>query len=103
MTRLTLLFFALLFLAFFPALGVQGAMPLQPWFDTALPGAIIRLPPGTYQGPAVISKPLTLEGEGKVIIDAGGKGELVAGDAAQGRDLGLLQPLIEQRRGAGVS
>jgi nitrous oxidase accessory protein len=73
MTRLTLLFFALLC----SALGVQGAIPLQPWFDTALPGAIIRLPPGTYQGPAIISKPLTLEGEGKVIIDAGGQGTVL--------------------------
>ena len=73
MARLTLLFLALLC----PALSVQGAIPLQPWFDTALPGAIIRLPPGTYQGPAVISKPLTLEGEGKVIIDAGGQGTVL--------------------------
>ena len=55
----------------------QAAQPLQPWLDTALPGAIIRLPPGTYQGPAVISKPLTLEGEGKVIIDAGKQGTVL--------------------------
>ncbi|HSG24342.1 MAG TPA: nitrous oxide reductase family maturation protein NosD, partial [Azonexus sp.] len=59
------------------ACSLQAAMPLQPWFDTALPGAIIRLPPGTYQGPAIISKPLTLEGEGKVIIDAGGQGTVL--------------------------
>ena len=57
--------------------SAQAALPLQPWFDTALPGAVIRLPPGTYQGPAVISKPLTLEGEGKVIIDAGGQGTVL--------------------------
>ncbi len=57
--------------------GVLAAMPLQPWLDTALPGATIRLLPGTYQGPAVISKPLTLEGEGKVIIDAGGHGTVL--------------------------
>ena len=54
-----------------------AALPLQPWLDTALPGASIRLPPGVYQGPAVISKPLTLEGEGKVIIDAGGHGTVL--------------------------
>ncbi|HXE37031.1 MAG TPA: nitrous oxide reductase family maturation protein NosD [Azonexus sp.] len=59
------------------ALPGQAAMPLQPWLDTALPGATIRLPPGTYQGPAVISKPLTLEGDGKVVIDAGGKGSVL--------------------------
>ena len=54
-----------------------GALPLQPWLDTALPGASIRLPPGVYQGPAVISKPLTLEGNGQVIIDGGGKGTVL--------------------------
>jgi len=45
-----------------PALAV---LPLQPWLDTALPGASVRLPPGTYAGPAVISRPLTLDGDGK--------------------------------------
>jgi len=57
-----------------PALAAQ---PLQPWLDTALAGASIRLPPGIYQGPAVITKPLTLDGDGKVIIDAGGKGTVL--------------------------
>lgn len=55
----------------------QAATPLQPWLDTALPGATIRLPPGTYRGPAIISKPLTLEGDGKVVIDAGGRGSVL--------------------------
>jgi nitrous oxidase accessory protein len=58
----------------FPALAAQ---PLQPWLDAASPGARIRLPPGIYQGPAVISRPLTLEGDGKVIIDAGGQGTVL--------------------------
>ncbi len=59
------------------ALPALGALPLQPWLDTALPGASIRLPPGVYAGPAVISKPLTLDGDGKVIIDAGGHGTVL--------------------------
>jgi nitrous oxidase accessory protein len=59
------------------ALPAFATMPLQPWLDTALPGASIRLPPGVYAGPAVISKPLTLDGDGKVIIDAGGKGTVL--------------------------
>ena len=54
-----------------------AALPLQPWLDTALPGASIRLPPGVYQGPAVISKPLTLDGGGRVTIDAGGQGTVL--------------------------
>ena len=58
-------------------LPTLAALPLQPWLDTALPGASIRLPPGIYQGPAVISQPLTLEGDGKVVIDAGGKGTVL--------------------------
>ena len=59
------------------ALPALAALPLQPWLDTALPGASIRLPPGVYQGPAIISKPLTLDGNGQVIIDAGGHGTVL--------------------------
>ena len=61
----------------YAALPALAGLPLQPWLDTALPGASIRLPPGTYAGPAVISKPLTLDGDGKVIIDAGGHGTVL--------------------------
>lgn len=56
---------------------LMAAQPLQPWLDTALPGTSLRLPPGTYQGPATINKPLTLEGDGKVIIEAGGRGTVL--------------------------
>ena len=65
------------------ALPGQAAQALQPWLDMALPGAIIRLPPGIYQGPAVISKPITLDGDGKVIIDAGGRGTVLTVKADQ--------------------
>ncbi len=60
-----------------PALPALAALPLQPWLDTALPGARILLPPGVYQGPAVITKPLTLEGDSQVVIDAGGHGTVL--------------------------
>ena len=63
--------------------AAQAAQPLQPWLDTALPGASIRLPPGTYSGPAVISKALTLDGDGKVVIDAGGKGTVLTVKASK--------------------
>ncbi|MBS1140881.1 MAG: Periplasmic copper-binding protein [Proteobacteria bacterium] len=56
---------------------------LQAWLDTALAGTVLRLPPGTYRGPATINKPLTLEGNGKVIIDAGGKGTVLTIKADQ--------------------
>lgn len=60
----------------FPFTG-QAAQPLQPWLDTAPPGGVVRLLPGTYTGPAVITKPLTLDGDGKAVIDAGGKGTVL--------------------------
>ncbi|WP_228276300.1 nitrous oxide reductase family maturation protein NosD [Dechloromonas sp. H13] len=71
------LFRLALFLCLGQALPALAALPLQPWLDTALPGASIRLPPGVYEGPAVISKPLTLEGDGQVVIDAGGHGTVL--------------------------
>lgn len=71
MTCIRLLFpITLLLFAASPAMPAEA---LQPWLDAALPGAVIRLPPGTYRGPAVISKPLTLDGQGKVIIDGAGR------------------------------
>ena len=78
LNRLTMKFLRLIFCAcLWLQATAQAALPLQPWLDTALPGATIRLPPGTYQGPAIISKALTLEGEGKVIIDAGKQGTVL--------------------------
>jgi len=68
------LFAALCLSLLLPAHADQS---LQAWIDTALPGTILRLPPGTYRGPASITKPLTLEGNGKVIVDGGGKGTVL--------------------------
>ncbi len=71
--------FSLLRLLLFclPALSF-AAQPLQAWIDTARPGSVLRLPPGTYAGPARIDKPLTLEGSGRVIIDGGGRGTVLS-------------------------
>lgn len=63
-----------------PAFADQA---LQPWLDLAPGGSVLRLPPGTYRGPAVINKPLTLDGSGKVIIDAGGQGTVLTVRADQ--------------------
>ena len=65
---------ALLFLLPVAAPAVQ---PLQPWLDVTPASGTLRLPAGTYAGPAVISKPLTLDGEGKVVIDGGGQGTVL--------------------------
>ena len=67
---------ALLFALLAPAAS-GAAMSLQPWLDAAPAGVTLRLPAGVYAGPAVISKPLTLEGDGHVVIDAGGKGTVL--------------------------
>ena len=52
------------------ALPAWAQQSLQTWIDLTPPGGVLRLPPGTYRGPALIEKPLTLEGNGKVVIDA---------------------------------
>ena len=82
------IYFALICLCLLvPAYADQS---LQAWIDTALPGSILRLPPGTYRGPGVITKPLTLEGMGKVIIDGGGKGTVLTIKADRVTIRGLL-------------
>lgn len=46
---------------------------LQPLIDAAPEGGLLVVPPGTYSGPVVLTKPLVIDGQGKVIIDGGGK------------------------------
>ncbi len=50
---------------------------LQPLIDAAEEGAEVRPPPGTYAGPVVIRRPLTLDGQNQVTIDGGGKGTVL--------------------------
>src|SRR5574343_271740 len=69
--------FILALLGLFLSLAAAADQSLQAWIDTALPGTVLRLPAGTYRGPAVIAKPLTLEAIGKVVIDGGGKGTVL--------------------------
>ncbi len=66
--------------SFAPALAAEGLIPLQPLIDKAKPNATILLKPGRYAGNVVITKPITLAGDGpreKVIIDARGKGSVL--------------------------
>ena len=70
-------------------LGLAAALPafaeqsLQTWLDMARPGSVLRLPAGTYRGPAVIDKPLTVDGNGQVIVDNGGRGTVLTISASQ--------------------
>ncbi len=53
---------------------------LQAMVDAAKKGDVILLKPGRYKGNVVISKPISLIGEGpreKIVIDAGGKGSVL--------------------------
>jgi len=56
---------------------VHGLKPFQELVDQAEPGSVLRPPAGNYAGPVVISKPLTIEGDGKVTIDAGDRGTVM--------------------------
>lgn len=71
--------FLLLLLMLCGALTVSAAEypKMQDLVDAANPGAVIEPPPGTYAGPVTIDKPVTIDGHGKVTIDAGGKGSVV--------------------------
>ena len=73
--------FAFLVWALWMTAGVSFAgtsLPsMQKLIDAAKPGAYVQPAPGTYAGPVVIAKPLTLDGGGKVTIDNGGEGTVL--------------------------
>jgi nitrous oxidase accessory protein len=54
-----------------------SAPRLQDLIDSTPMGETLRLPAGHYAAPVVIEKPIVLEGDGDVVIDAGGKGSVI--------------------------
>ncbi len=56
---------------------VHGLKPFQDLVDKAEPGSVLKPPPGDYAGPVVIDKPLTIDGGGRVTIDAGDRGTVM--------------------------
>ena len=52
--------------------------PLQLFVALTPPGGTLQLEPGTYSGPVVIDRPITIEGSGRAIIDGGGEGTVVS-------------------------
>lgn len=64
-------------LLLFVSLPLYGLPPLQLFIDLTREGGVLKLPPGTYAGPAVISKRMTLDGEGQATIDSGGDGTVL--------------------------
>ena len=59
--------------------GTAGATlpPLQKLVDETEEGGTLVPPPGTYAGPVVVDKPMVIDGQGKVTIDAGGEGTVI--------------------------
>lgn len=59
------------------ALPASAISPLQIFIDATPSGGTVHPPPGTYAGPIVIRKPVTLDGEGQITIDGGGRGTVL--------------------------
>ncbi|MEW6434764.1 MAG: nitrous oxide reductase family maturation protein NosD [Myxococcota bacterium] len=55
----------------------EGTKPLQPLIDATPTGGTLRLAPGTYSGPAHISRPMTLDGAGHATLDGQGRGTVL--------------------------
>ncbi|MDD3529605.1 MAG: nitrous oxide reductase family maturation protein NosD [Gallionellaceae bacterium] len=55
---------------------IHGYKPFQALVDAAPAGSVLRPPPGNYAGPVTLTKPLTIDGGGKVVIDAGDRGSV---------------------------
>ncbi|MEO5336300.1 MAG: nitrous oxide reductase family maturation protein NosD [Magnetospirillum sp. WYHS-4] len=75
-----------------PAAWAAVLPSAQPFIDAAQDKDVVILPPGTYAGPLVVAKPIVLDGDGKVTIDGGGKGTVLAieTDGATVRGLRLV-------------
>ena len=72
--------------------GVTWALPpLQLYIQLTPPGGTLELEPGRYSGPAVVDRPITIDGGGKAVIDAQGEGTVltIAADGATVRGLHL--------------
>ena len=59
------------------------ASDVQGLIDRARPGDRVVVPSGVHREHLVISKPLTLDGEGRAVIDGGGSGTIVSVRAAK--------------------
>ncbi len=72
--------FTSFFLFFLCSLSYAAYPPLQPLVDQVKKGETFMIPPGTYSGPVFVERAITLDGQGKVTIDSGGKGSVIVLD-----------------------
>jgi len=77
----TLRFVTVLFMLLPALLWAEEYPSFQELVDAAEENDILIPPPGTYAGPVSIEKSLVIDGQGKVVIDAGGKGSVIYLDA----------------------
>ncbi|MEN8177473.1 MAG: nitrous oxide reductase family maturation protein NosD [Pseudomonadota bacterium] len=61
----------------FSVLAADEYPSFQALVDAADPKGTLIPPPGIYAGPVTIESPMTIDGKGEVIIDAGGKGSVI--------------------------
>ena len=57
--------------------AVSAYPPLQLYIQLTPPGGTLRLEPGIYSGPATVDRPITIEGNGKAMIDGGGSESVI--------------------------
>jgi len=76
---LKLCYYLFLFLyLLLPGWAVAALPPLQLYIDITPPGGTLRLPAGSYAGPATINRAITIDGNDEVIIDGGGEGTVLS-------------------------
>lgn len=68
-------------LFFFLSPPLFALPPMQLYVELTPAGGILRPEPGRYSGPVVLTRPITIEGRGEVIIDAEGDGSVLTIEA----------------------
>ncbi len=57
--------------------SVYALPPLQLYVELTAEGGILKPPPGHYSGPVVISRAITIDGQGQVTLDGEGSGTVL--------------------------
>ncbi len=80
---------AILFLILSSSYSVYAYPPLQLYIELTPENGVLRPEPGHYSGPVIIHRPITIEGQGKVIVDAEGVGTVLTIEASHSVIKGL--------------
>jgi len=72
--------FSILICLFWPVVGLTYP-PLQLYITLTPPGGVLKLEPGTYSGPAVVDRPITIDGAGQATVDGSGDGTVITVEA----------------------